>query len=149
MAKVILLQNIKGVGQIGDVKNVASGHARNFLIPQNLAKLATPASLKEVEALEKKKGKIAKKEKEKNKEIAEKIKDFLLTVEKNVNEEGTLYDKLDVVEISSLLKRGRFKIEPEDIKLEAPVKSLGDYEILINLGHGISAQLKIKVIKKE
>lgn len=149
MAKIIFLQNIKGVAQIGDIKDVADGYARNFLIPGNFAKLATPSALKEAEILKQKRKQVIEKEAQENKMLAEKLNKLTLDIEKNANEEGTLYDSLDTAEISTNFKKRGFKIEPEDIKLEAPIKLIGEYEVTIDLGQKITAQLKIKVVKRK
>lgn len=140
---------MKGIAQIGDVKNVADGYARNFLLPRNLAKLATPGTLKEAERLRQKQELTSSQEKEANKILAEKIGSYFLKIEKIANEEGTLYDGLDSAEISRHLKKGGYKIEPEAVKLDQSIKKIGDYEIKIDLGYDIEASLKIGVSKKE
>ena len=149
MAKVIFLQNIKGVSQVGDIKNVANGYARNFLFPKKLAKLATPKGLKEAEELRKRREALAVKEVEENKNLSEKLKSFILNIDKNSNDEGTLYDGVDAPEISRYLKKEGHEIEPESIKLSQSIKKLGEHSVEINLGHGITATLKINVLKKE
>lgn len=149
MANVIFMQNIKGVAQIGDIKKVVDGYARNFLLPRKLAKLATPASLKEAEGLRKKRELVAIQEKEQIKLLAEKFGSFLLKVEKIANNEGTFYDSLDAPEISYYLKKEGFKIEPEAIKIEKPIKTIGEHEIEINFGSDIKSKLKISVTKQD
>lgn len=149
MASVIFLQNVKGVAQIGDVKNVTDGYARNFLLPRNLAKLATPGTLKETEKLRQKRELVSAREKETSGLLAEKLGSYFLKIEKMANNEGTLYDGLDSVEISHHLKKEGYKIEPEAVKLDHPIKKIGDYEVKIDLGYDTEAGLKISVSKKE
>lgn len=71
--KVIILQNIKGIGQIGDVKEVSDGYGRNYLLPRKLAKPATDKTLKEAELLRSKREVLMKEQADKAKEIAEKL----------------------------------------------------------------------------
>lgn len=146
---VIFLQNIKGTAQIGDVKKVADGYARNFLFPRKLAILANEKTLKTVEILKQKRLKALEKDKETTRILAEKLKDFTLEVIRAASKEGTLYDGLDAAEISSYLKKKHFFIEPEGILLQEPIKKVGQYEIEIDLGFEIKTTLKIEVKKLE
>ncbi len=148
MAQVIFLQNIKGVAQIGDIKNVSDGYARNFLLPRKMARLSTPSALREAEILRKKREFLLVQEKEDSKVLAEKLSSYALKIEKLTNEEGTLFDSVDAAEISQHLKKQGFKIEPESIKLEKPIKTAGEYDITADLGYNIKAVLKINIVKK-
>src|SRR3989344_8082783 len=98
--KVILLQNIKGFGQIGDVKNVSDGYARNFLLPRNLAKSANEGSLKEVESLKAKRVIMVETEKKNALEAVEKLKDLVIELTRKASKAGKLFagiDKEDLV----------------------------------------------------
>ena len=148
MARVIFLQNIKNVAQIGDVKNVADGYARNFLLPRKLAVLATEIALKAVEDLKQKRLLVVEKDKETTHQLAEKLQSFTLAIERITNEEGTLYDGVSAVEISSALKKEGFAIEPESILLKEPAKKVGSYETEVDLGYDVKTNLKFEV-KKE
>lgn len=149
MASVIFLQNIKGVAQIGDVKKVADGYARNFLFPRKMAILATPQALKTVEQLKQKRMAALEKDKATTHALAETLAKFVLTVERAANEEDTLYDGLDIAEISNYLKKNQFGIEPEQILLTEPIKKIGEYEVELNLGFEIKTRLKIIVKRRE
>jgi large subunit ribosomal protein L9 len=149
MAKVIFLQNIKGVAQIGDVKLVTDGYARNFLMPRNLAKLAVPSAIKEAEILRKKRKEMITKDKEGAESVAVKLKEFTLEIVKNVNEDGTLYDSVSRSDISTQLKKNGFNVEPEDIKIKTPIKSVGEHEVSLNLGYSLNPELKINVKREE
>lgn len=149
MASVIFLQNIKGVAQVGDVRSVADGYARNFLFPRKLAILATEKTLKTVEALRQKRLEALEKDKETTRTLAEKLKDFTLEITRATSGEGTLYDGLDAVEISGYLKKKHFFVEPEGILLQEHIKKVGQYEIEVDLGFEIKTTLKIEVKKLE
>lgn len=149
MAQVIFLQNIKGIAQIGDVKKVADGYARNFLFPRQLAVLATETALKTVENLKQKRLMALKKDQETARALAEKLQEFTLKIERAANAEGTLYDGLDATEISSYLKKNLFGLEPEAILLPQPIKKVGEYTAEIDIGFDIKTTLKIEVKKLE
>lgn len=148
MARVIFLQNIKGVALVGDVKNVADGYARNFLLPRKLAVLATPQTLKQAEVLKQKRALAIEQEKEAAKIMAEKLKDFVLNIERVANEEGTLYDGVDGAEISRYLKKAGFNLEPESVLLKEPIKKVGEHETEIELDKDLKAALKITITKQ-
>ncbi|TSC75042.1 MAG: large subunit ribosomal protein L9 [Parcubacteria group bacterium Gr01-1014_44] len=147
MAKVIFLQNIRNVAQVGDIKNVADGYARNFLLPRKLAVLATNNSLKMAEQLKQKRALETQKEEGVIIELIEKLTNYTLNIERAANEDGTLYDGLDSAEISGYLKKEHFLIEPEQINLEASLKKVGVYEIEIEFSKDKKVTLKIEIKK--
>src|SRR3989344_2524659 len=149
MARVIFLQNIRNVAQIGDVREVADGYARNFLLPRKLAVLATANTLKIAEQLKQKRALEAQKEEGVIKQLMEKLSGFTLEVERAASEEGTLYDGLDAAEISGPLKKQNFFIEPEQIILEAALKKIGSHEIQIELSKDKKVTLKVEIKKLE
>src|SRR3989338_424129 len=105
MAKVIFLQNIRNVAQIGDIKEVADGYARNFLLPRKLAVLANDSNLKISEQLKQKRALESQKEESMIAGLIEKLANYTLSIERAANEDGTLYDGLDPAEISGQLKK--------------------------------------------
>src|SRR3989338_6925644 len=98
--KVILLQNIKGVGRVGDVKNVADGYGRNYLLANKLAKIATEHTIKETEGLKRRGETELKIANEKAKEVAEKAKGLVLEFTKKSSKTGTLFASLTKEEIA-------------------------------------------------
>ena len=90
--KVIILQNIKGVGRIGDVKNVADGYGRNFLLPRGLAKIATDGAMKEVDTLKKKAEALEKMGTQKAQQVAESLRDVVVEITRKASTKGTLFD---------------------------------------------------------
>lgn len=147
MAQVIFLQNIKGVAQIGDVKKVTDGYARNFLLPKKLAVLATAHNLKMAEALRQKRMTAREKDQETTRALAEKLQEFTLVITRSANEEGTLYDGLSAAEISGYLKKQSLDVEPESILLDKPIKKVGPHEITVDLGWDVKSTLRIEVKK--
>lgn len=147
MAKVIFLQNIRNVAQIGDIKDVADGYARNFLLPRRLAVLATENALKMADQLKQKRALEAQKEEVAIGQLIEKLSAHTLEIERAASEEGTLYDGLDAAEISAQLKKQNFFIEPEQIILEASLKKIGSHEVVVEFSKDKKITLKVEIKK--
>jgi len=147
MAHVIFLQNIRNVAQIGDIKEVADGYARNFLLPRKLAVLATANTIKMAEQLQQKRDLETQKEEGIIKQLMETLSGYILEIERAASEEGTLYDGLDAAEISGQLKKKGFRIEPEQINLEAALKKVGSREIEIEFSKDKKTTLKVNIKK--
>lgn len=141
--KVILLQDIKSLGRKFDVKNVADGYARNFLLPRKLAIVAT---LREVEELNRektllneKRGKIIAELKEK----ARQIKDLTLKFKLKTGEKNEIFGSVTKKDIELALEDKGF--QNIKIKLEKPLKTLGEQALEIDLGEGVRTSLKILI----
>ena len=148
--KVILLENIRKIGSIGEVIDVKRGFARNYLIANKKALYASKENIKEVEKI---KNELNKKDLEKKKlakEISEKIKNKEYEVKKLSTENNELYGSVKPTEISKIiLEKDKIDIKPSMIQLVDDIKSLGDFKVNINLHSEIQTQIKIKVIAAE
>jgi len=148
--KVIILQNIKGIGQIGDVKSVSDGYARNFLFPKKLAKLATDTALKEVDSLKKKQEAIQGLEKENTNKLAEQLKDVVLEFTRKATKTGKIYSAVTKEDIAEILtKKSGLTVEPNSINLEGHegdhIKQLGEHIVKVELAPDVTAEVKVKV----
>ena len=148
--KVILLENIRKIGSIGEVIDVKRGFARNFLISKKKALFASKANIKEVEII---KQKLNKKDQEKKKEaksIQEKIKNKVFEIKKLSTENKELYGSVKPTEISKILEDNvKIKINPSLIQPVKEIKSLGDFQVMVNLHSEVQEQIIIKVIPQE
>ena len=148
--KVILLENVKRVGSIGEVIDVKRGFARNFLIANKKALYASKENIKEVEKI---KADLSKKDNEKKKEaeeIAEKINGKEYSVKKLSTENNELYGSVKPTEISKIIKdKDGIEIAPSMIQLMEDIKSLGEFKVNINLHSEVQAEIKVKVIPAE
>ena len=148
--KIILLENIRKIGSIGEVIDVKRGFARNYLIANKKALYASKENNKEVEKI---KSELNKKDLEKKKlakEISEKIKNKEYEVKKLSTENNELYGSVKPTEISKIiLEKDKIDIKPSMIQLVDDIKSLGDFKVNINLHSEIQTQIKIKVIAAE
>lgn len=133
--KVILLQDVAGVGKKWDVKEVKSGYARNYLLPQNLAVLAAPPAVKEAQFKQKQETQKRALQEALLEKTLDALRDFTFVIERRANEKGHLFDGLDIKEIAGLIKE-KFKIEipGERIKLEKSIKEIGKYKIAFQKG---------------
>ena len=148
--KVVLLENIRKVGSIGEIIDVKRGYARNFLISNNKALFASKENIKEVEKI---KTDLSKKDQEKKKEaknIQEKIQNKEYEVKKLSTENKELYGSVKPTEISKILsEREKIEINPSMIQPVKEIKSIGMFKVILNLHSQIQSQISIKVVPEE
>lgn len=146
--KVIFLTNIKGVAQIGDIKEVADGYARNFLLPGKLAQPATAKAVKLAETLKIKRETELAKQKERGLALAEKLANLKLEIKKEANEQGHFYGSVSAKDVVwALTQQGVNEILPEQINLPVNLKKIGEYEIEIEFHPEVKSKLKVGLIK--
>ena len=148
--KVILLENLRKIGSIGEVIDVKRGFARNFLIANKKALYASKENIKEVEKI---KNELSKKDLEKKKvakDIFDKIKLKEYVIKKLSTENKELYGSVKPTEISKIIKdKDGIEIAPSMIQLMDDIKSLGEFKVNINLHSEVQAEIKVKVIPAE
>jgi large subunit ribosomal protein L9 len=143
---VILKQKLENLGEAGDLVSVSAGFARNYLLPKNLCVLAGKQELAELEVRKEQIRKKAEKDRNALSAVSQKISELTLTVPVKVGETGKLFGSVTTMHISELLLSHEIKIDKKDLHLEHPVKEVGEYQVMVNLGHGLHASLKINVI---
>ena len=148
--KIVLLENLRKLGSIGEIINVKRGYARNFLIPQKKALFASEKNIKEVENI---KLDLNKKDQEKKKiarEIFEKLKNKTYEVKKLVTENKVLYGSVKPTEISKILKESEnIDISSSLIQPVNEIKTVGEFKVVLNLHSEIETFIKIKVTPEE
>ena len=148
--KVILLENVRKVGSIGEIIDVKRGFARNYLISKKKALFASNENIKEVEKI---KQDLNKKDQDKKKEaklIHEKIKNKQYEIRKLSTENKELYGSVKPTEISKVLEENdKVKINPSLIQPSKEIKSIGNFEVLINLHSEVQTQIVIKTVAQE
>lgn len=147
--KVILLKNVEKLGKKGEVKNVADGYARNFLIPNKLAALATKSELAKLEEQTKIDTEKAEEELKFYQEIANQIDGLELEIPVKVSEEGNLFGAVTASQIAEKLKEKNFEIEKEQIKLEEPIKEIGEYEAIVEFPHNLETKIKLIIVEEK
>ncbi len=144
--KVILKEDVKSLGKMGDIVNVAEGYARNYLIPQ---KIAVEALTKNVKALEHQKKAIDEKAKKVHaaaETLAAKIGSMNVSIKAKAGEEEKLFGSITAMDISNALKEQGIDIDKKQIHIEETIKRLGAHTVQIKLHHNVAAQLNISVI---
>jgi len=147
--KVILLQDVEKLGKKGEVKEVANGYARNFLIPNKLVVLATEPELKKLEEQKEIETQKAEEELLYFQGIASQVDGLEIEIAVKVGEEGKLFGAVTASQIAEKLKEKGFGIEKEQVKLEAPIKELGEYEAVVEFPHNLETKIKIIVIEEK
>jgi large subunit ribosomal protein L9 len=143
--KVILQKDVKNLGKVGELVNVADGYARNFLFPRRLAAEATEKRMHEYEHLKR----VAEAKKAKavgeRKEQVKKLEGIQVTFKMAAGENDKLFGAVTNHDVSNELERMGFSIDRRDIHLEEPIKILGRHKAQVKLGEGIEAELAISV----
>ncbi len=147
--KIILLKDIEKLGKKGEVKNVADGYARNFLIPNKSAVLATKSEVAKLEKQEKIEAEKAEEELKLYQELASQIDGLEMEIPVKVNEEGSLFGTITASQIAEKLKEKNFKIKKEQIKLEEPIKEIGEYEAIIEFPHNLETKIKVIIVEEK
>ena len=148
--KVILLENLRKIGSIGDVIDVKRGFARNFLISSKKALYASKENIKEVEKVKIELNKNDQEKKKSAKDLYEKINKKQYSIKKLSTENKELYGSVKPTEISKLiLETDKQEIKPSLIQLKEEIKSLGTFKIKVNLHSDIQAEISIKVEAEE
>ncbi|MEK7536953.1 MAG: 50S ribosomal protein L9 [Patescibacteria group bacterium] len=144
--KIILTENIKGLGQIGETLEVKHGYARNFLVPKKLAILATAENLKKIDELKKLKNLEVQREIEKMKEVTGKLKDFRLLIETRADEKGNLYAAVTSKKIGESLRERGIEINPDYIEITFnQIKKAGVHQALFKY-YDIETKFEVEVI---
>jgi large subunit ribosomal protein L9 len=144
--KVILIDEIRGLGTRGEIVSVKDGYARNFLIPKKLAREATPGNLKSVEQERKKWALLANQEKETAQKAAERVKGTKVRVEKRVGDNGQLFGSVTANEIADALLAKGIDVDKRRIELAHPIKSLGTHDVEVRLHRDVNTQIQVEVV---
>ncbi len=146
--EVILNKDVEKIGRANTVVCVKEGFARNFLFPHNLAKLATPGSLKKLEQDQLAQSAQSTKIKEESELLKQRLSALALTIPALTQGEEKLYGSINVNEIAEALQAEGFAINKNIIDLAEPIKSLGIYQIPVKLHPEVIATIKLWVVKK-
>lgn len=145
--KVILLQDVDNLGKIGDLKEVANGYARNYLIPQGLAAAATPTLLathKQRIASEKRK---QEKQVEEQRQQAERLSSITLTFKARAGKQGRLYGSITSQDIAAGLRESEgINLDRRLIDMSDPIRALGTYQVPVKIASKLQPKITVNVI---
>ncbi len=144
--KVILIDEVRGLGARGDVVTVRDGYARNYLLPKQLAREATAGNLKAAEMERKKWASLTQQEKDVAQRAAGQLEGVTVVVHKRVGETGTLFGSVTASEVADALAGRGFEIDKRRIELAGTIKSLGSHEVDIHLHREVAAHIRVEVV---
>jgi large subunit ribosomal protein L9 len=144
--KVILKETIESLGIIGSEVNVAKGYARNYLLPQGKAIIATPENRKKIDQERLKINLQVAKERSIAEELAKRIEDVVCHIHVKISEEGTLYGSVQVRDIVNSLKEMEITVDKRQVLLKEPIKALGSFKVPIRLYQGVEPNVSIEII---
>lgn len=144
--KVILLEDVPGLGTRGDLVDVADGYGRNYLIPRKLAEQATKGNMKSLEQRRQALRRRAEKEKAAAEALAERLAGLTFTITARAGEQGRLFGSVTSSDIAAAVQeQAGVEVDRRRIELEDPIKSEGVYEVPVRLHAGVSATLRVEV----
>jgi large subunit ribosomal protein L9 len=144
--QLLLIHNVEHLGKQGEIVEVRPGYARNYLIPEGLATIATEHHKRMVEKHQARLAEIERQRLASLRALAEQISKQSVTIEANANDQGHLYGSVGAVEIANALKQVGISVSVEQIRLQGPLKELGLYTVKVHLHQDIEADLKVWVV---
>lgn len=147
--KVILTEAIESLGTVGDDVNVAKGYARNYLIPQKKAIVATPKNRKIFERQRVQLEQQLAKEQTRAEVMAEKIRGAVCTIAGKVSEDDRLYGSVSTRDIAEQLTAQGFDVDKRMVMLSEPIKTLGSYIVPIRLYSNIAPEITVRVVPEQ
>ncbi|HEV8674533.1 MAG TPA: 50S ribosomal protein L9 [Methylomirabilota bacterium] len=146
--KIILMEDVPTLGRRGEVREVATGYARNFLLPKKLALPATPANLQNLDQLKRQRQRAEVKARDGAQAAAARIAALTLAVATRASEDGRLYGSVSAQDVVEFLDRHQIPVEKRRVQLEDPIKMLGQYRVPIRLHHDVTAELAVTVTRE-
>lgn len=144
--EVLLAENVEKLGKQGEIVRVKPGFARNFLLPMGLATVATEANKRMVEMHRKRQEELNATKIKDLKSLADKIRNYSVTLEANATDDGQLYGSIVQADISKALIKAGYPVEVGHLKMDGPIKSLGMYTIPVQLHSDIATDVKVWVV---
>ena len=146
--KIILLEDVSTLGRRGEVRDVADGYARNYLLPHKLALTATSANLKNLEGIKARQDSQAAKNLGDARAQAQVIEALHLAVSRQASDEDRLFGSVGRNDVAAFLSQRGVDIERRRIGLDEPIKTLGEFSVPIRLHADVTAQLKVTVTRE-
>lgn len=144
--KVVLIQNVPGLGKIDDIKEVSEGYARNFLFARNLGMPATPKMVADVSARRVKKVKNSESELLEQQAVAQRLDGWEIAIKEKISAGGGLYAAVHAQKIIEVLAKSGFKIDKNQVIMK-PIKETGQHSVKIKFSHGLEADVHVVISK--
>lgn len=146
--RVILLKDIENLGKKNEIKEVKDGYARNFLIPKDLAKIATKKAMEQLESQKELEAQKAEEELKETQALIETMEGMEFVINVKLGDEGQLFESITPQKIQETLKQSGFDVKKTQIELSQPVKELGEFSVKIKFDHNLEAEITI-IIEEE
>jgi len=146
--KIILLDDVTKVGRRGEVREVSDGYARNYLIPKKLALSATAGNLKNLGHIKQQQDAKADRIKSAAEARRERIEALVYEDRRQASEEGKLFGSVTSQDIVDFLEQHKIKVARKQVRLDEPIKALGETVVPIRLHSDVTAQLKVSVVRE-
>ena len=147
--KVILLKDVKGTGKKGEVKEVAEGYARNYLIPRKLAVAATQGNMNALKDQKRREERRKEEERKEAEALAEKLNNMKVTFPMKLGKEGRTFGSITSKQISDTLKKKhQMNVDKRKIQLNQPIRSLGVTKVPVKLHPEVTATLVVQVVEE-
>lgn len=143
--KIILLKSYENLGKVGEIVNVKPGFARNYLIPNKIASLATEQNIKALEVFLKSQENKEAKNRMNLEALSKKLNSLTLKFDVQVGEDEKLFGSVTTQMIADELADKGYTVDKKEIVLEETIKELGNFKIAINLGYDLDTKIKVKV----
>lgn len=147
--KVILKSVVDNLGRPGDVKDVKTGYARNYLLPRKLAEMATESAMKYWEKGKEKRATLVAAEVKAAKELSDKLASVNLSFAVPASEEGKLFGSIGKADLLKSLKAAGYEVPKNSITLETAIKTTGEHEVSLRLQPEVIAKVKVTVTARE
>lgn len=146
--KVILKDDVKNVGNMGDIVKVTDGYARNYLVPRGLAVEASSKNVKSVEHEKRIIQEKAKKIRNSAQDLSDRISKVTLVMKANAGEEGKLFGSVTTMDIAEALKNEGFDIDKKKISLDEPIKRIGEHTVNVKIHPEITTNVTVQVVQE-
>lgn len=143
--ELLLVENVESLGIVGDVVNVRSGFARNFLLPRGLATTPSEEKIKALAARRAAAEKMVAEQRAARESMVDKLEGYELAIERSCNDQGLLYGSVTQQELATLLHTAGYAVRARDVRITQTIKRIGDYEIIIKPESDLEATVKLHV----
>lgn len=144
--KVILMQDVTNLGEVGDIVDVAGGYGRNYLVPQGLAVAATAKNKRQLEHQQRLREHQIAKARKAAAGLAEQLQGITCSFTRRSAEEGRLFGSVTSMDIVEELKAAGIELDPRRVQLDQPIRSLGDHAVPVRLPGDLTAEVKVTVV---
>jgi len=147
--KIVLRSNVEGLGQRGDIVDVADGYSRNYLIPQGLAMRASAGAEREAQAMRRVEEQRNAKSRDAANELAQRLGTTPMTIAARASDEGKLFGSVGVTEIVAAAAHAGIELDRKVVELDEPIKEVGDHSVTLNLHADVKMAISLAVIADE